>query len=230
MKKVEDLRILIGGEFTGTVRDAFIRAGAQAMSCDFKDTMRPGPHYIGNWWDVVLDGWDAAIFHPTCTFMANSGALRLFQNGKKNGGLNEERWLEMGRASWEFWHLLNNCPIPAMCLENPVMLGYAQTMIGQKPAQTIQPYDFGEDASKATCLWLKGLPKLTPTKRVPGRLVHHKGKMVERWANQTDSGQNIETPTEDPEERRMKRSEFYPGFASAMAEQWIAHLTQGATP
>ena len=145
--------------------------------------------------------------------MANSGALRLYLNGSKNAGLNVERWSKMGESAWEFWRLLNCKAIPRMCLENPVMLGYAQTMVGEKPTQTVQPYDFGEDASKATCLWLRDLPKLIGTKRIPGRLVNHNGKLVERWANQTDSGQNKETPTDDPEERRMKRSETFPGIA-----------------
>jgi hypothetical protein len=214
------LRVLIGGERFGRIRDSFLSLGHDAMSCDFSDTVRPGPHYVGNWWDIINDGWDLAIFHPTCTNMANSGALNLFNNRKKNGGLNEDRWIALGRDAWEFWNLLNNCKIKHFCIENPIMLGYAQIMIGQKPTQTIQPYDFGADASKATCLWLNNLPNLQPTKRIPGRLVYHNGKMVERWANQTDSGQNREPPTTDPEIRRMRRSEFFPGVADAMADQW----------
>jgi len=221
------MRVLIGGEYSGTIRDAFLAQGHDAMSCDLSATIAPGPHYQGDWNDVLHDGRDLGIFHPTCTYMANSGALNLFNNRSKNGGLNEDRWLQMGRDAWNFWHLLEHCPIPHICIENPIMLGYAQTMVGKKPTQTIQPYDFGEDASKATCLWLKGLPKLTPTKRLAGRLVSQNGKMLERWANQTDSGQNREAPTKNPEDRRMKRSKTFPGIAHAMAHQWGTAIAEG---
>jgi len=221
------MRVLIGGEYSGTIRDAFLAQGHDAMSCDLSETIAPGPHYQGDWNDVLHDGRDLGIFHPTCTYMANSGALNLFNNRSKNGGLNEDRWLQMGRDAWNFWHLLEHCPIPHICIENPIMLGYAQTMVGKKPTQTIQPYDFGEDASKATCLWLKGLPKLTPTKRLAGRLVSQNGKMLERWANQTDSGQNREAPTKNPEDRRMKRSKTFPGIAHAMAHQWGTAIAEG---
>ena len=214
------MRVLIGGEYSGTIRDAFIAQGHDAMSCDLSATTVPGPHHKGDWREVMYDGWDIGIFHPTCTYMANSGALNLFRNRSKNGGINEDRWLRMGKDAWEFWNLLEHCPIPHICIENPIMLGYAQTMVGRKPTQIIQPYDYGSNASKATCLWLKGLPKLIPTKRVAGRLVEYNGKIVERWENQTDSGQNKEAPTKDPEQRRMIRSKTFPGIATAMAAQW----------
>lgn len=150
------LRVLIGGEYSGTIHDAFIAHGHDAMSCDFSPTTAPGPHYQGDWSDIECDGWDLAIFHRTCTFMANSGAKHIYRNMSKNGGLNEDRWLEMGRHAWQFWSHMQNCPIPFVGWENPVMLGYAQLMIG-KPNQTVQPWYFGSDENgpdnvkKATC-------------------------------------------------------------------------------
>lgn len=115
----------------------------------------------------------------------------------------------------EFVRLLMNAPIPRIAIENPV--GAISTRI-RKPDQIIQPYQFGDDASKRTCLWLKGLPKLVPTSVVPGRVVTANGKQVERWANQTDSGQNKLGPSE---ERWKLRSKTYQGIANAMAQQWI---------
>lgn len=214
------IRILIGGERFGVIRDAFRARGHDAWSCDLAETQAPGPHIKADWRAVLNDGWDMAIFHPTCTRMSNSGALRLYIGGKKANGVDLQRAAGAVSDAWEFWHLLNNCPIPFRALENPVMHGIAKTVVGRKQDQSIQPYQFGDDASKQTCLWLEGLPRLAPTERHPGRLITWNGKMVERWSNQTDSGQNIEPPTADPNERRMRRSKTYPGIAAAMADQW----------
>jgi hypothetical protein len=106
---------------------------------------------------------------------------------------------------------------PRLCIENPI--GIMSTR-WRKPDQIIQPHDFGDDASKFTCFWLKNLPPLLPTKIVSGRVVIWNGKPVMRWANQTDSGQNRLGPTKDPEDRRAARAVTYPGPASAMADQW----------
>ncbi len=132
--------------------------GAASMRCPATSSplSSPARSYTGSWYDIQHDGFDLAIFHPTCTYMVNSGAKHLFMNMSKNGGLNEERWLKMGRAAWEFWHHKDTCPIPFAAWENPVMLGYAQLMIG-KPCQTVQPWWFGSDeesrdnTKKATC-------------------------------------------------------------------------------
>ena len=141
----------------------------------------------------------------------------------KNGGLNEERWLNMGKAAWDFWSLMENCPINRIAVENPIMLGYAQIMAG-KPNQTIQPWWFGNDelgpdnCKKATCLWLRGVPKLIKTGTLDGSTARDE---VFRMA-----------PTKDPEERRMARSKTYPGIAAAMAKQWgreIANQNQTDT-
>lgn len=215
------LRVLIGGEYSGTIRDAFIRHGHNAMSCDLSPTAAPGPHYQGDWWEVMFDGWDLAIFHPTCTFMANSGSKHLFQNMSKNGGLNAERWIAMGQSAWEVWDLIERCPVPFIAIENPVMLRYAQIMSGLEklPCQTVQPWWFATDPNgpdnvkKATCWWRKGgLPKLERTGLLDGSTAREE---VFRMA-----------PTADPEERRMARSKLSPGMADAIADQWGRYVLE----
>lgn len=203
------MRILIGGETSGRMRDAFRKRGHDAVSCDLLPTDVPGPHYQGDMFDLIDTGkWDMGIFHPSCTYLCGSG-IHWNSNPKspRFGGADTEAALD------DVVRLLN-CRIPKIVLENPV--GVISTRIC-KADQYIQPYDFGEDASKKTGLWLKGLPLLTPTRHVPGRLVLYKGKIVERWSNQTDSGQNKLPPSED---RWKLRSETYLGIADAFAEQW----------
>jgi hypothetical protein len=160
-----------------------------------------GPHYQGDVRDVLHDGWDLMIAHPPCTYLASSG---LHWNTKR-----PER-AQQTEEALAFVRLLLDAPIPRIALENPI--GCISTRI-RKPEQVIQPYWFGDDASKATCLWLKNLPPLRPTKLIEGRIVNGK----RRWANQTDSGQNRLGPSED---RWKKRSETYQGIAEAMAAQW----------
>lgn len=163
-----------------------------------------GPHYQGDMRDVICAYWDMAIFHPSCQFLCGSG---IHWNNRGRG------WAETEKAL-DFVRYLMACPIRRKVIENPV--GLISSRI-RPPSQYIQPYDFGEDASKKTGLWLEGLPLLTPTNRVRGRLVACKGKLVERWANQTDSGQNKLAPSID---RWELRSETYQGIADAMAQQW----------
>jgi hypothetical protein len=204
------MKVLIACERTGAVRDAFARLGHHAVSCDLVDTTTRGLHVK---WDALLtayfeDHWDLMIAHPTCTFLCSSG---LHRNKRVPG--REERTQE----SLEFVRRLMAAPIERIAIENPI--GRIGTAI-RKADQIIQPHQFGHDATKATCLWLKNLPKLTPTKHVPGRMVEWpkgSGKMVERWANQTDSGQNNLPPSD---ERWMLRSATYQGIADAMADQW----------
>lgn len=202
MKK---LRILVACEYSGTVRNAFAALGHDAMSCDLLPTDSPGPHYQGDVRDVMGEGWDLMIAHPPCTYLTSAG---LHWNKRR-----PER-AQMTADALDFIRLLLALPVPMIALENPV--GCISSQI-RKPDQTIQPYDFGNDASKATCLWLKGLKPLTPTNRFPGRWVQHNGKLVERWSNQTDSGQNKLPPSAD---RWKLRSTTYAGIAAAMAEQW----------
>ncbi len=194
-------RVLVGCEFSGTVRDAFARKGWDAWSCDLLPTESPGNHFQCDVLDVLGMGWDLAIFHPPCTYLTSSG---LHWNKRVPG--REQKTQE----SLEFVRTLLAAPIPMIALENPI--GRIGTAI--RPAdQVIQPYEYGHDASKATCLWLKGLPPLRPTQWVSPRIVNGK----KRWGNQTDTGQNKLGPSED---RWKIRSYTYPGIATAMAEQW----------
>ena len=195
------MRVLIACEYSGAVRDAFRARGHDAMSCDLLPTDVDGPHYQGDVFDVIEDGWDLMVAHPPCTYLSSSG---LHWNGRVEGrAAKTEDALAFVRA-------LLDAPIPRIAVENPV--GCIGTRI-RKADQTIQPHQFGDDASKATCLWLKGLPLLTPTAHVPGREVN--GRL--RWANQTDSGQNRLAPSAD---RWKLRSATFPGIAAAMADQW----------
>lgn len=208
------MRVLIACEFSGTVRDAFLAKGHEAMSCDLLPTESPGPHFQGDVRDVLELGWDLMIAFPPCTYLCGSGLHWLARGRIEDDGRPR---LEHHRAALAFVRLLMGLPVPKIAIENPV--GAISTKI-RKPDQIIQPYDFGEDASKKTCLWLKGLPCLTHGRRFPGRLVEWppgSGKTVERWSNQTDSGQNILGPSET---RGKDRAVTYPGIARAMAEQW----------
>jgi hypothetical protein len=192
------MRVLIACEHSGVVRDAFIRRGHDAMSCDLLPTEQPGPHYQGSVVDIIDDGWDLMVAHPPCTHLAVSGA----------------RWFKKKQTEQEealrFVRELMDAPIPRIAIENPVSVISSRI---RKPDQVIQPWQFGHDASKATCLWLKNLPPLTPTEHVRGRMVDGK----ERWSNQTDSGQNRLGPSPD---RWKLRSATFAGIAAAMAEQW----------
>lgn len=191
------MRVLIACEYSGTVRDAFKSRGHEAWSCDLLPTDRPGLHHQGDVIEFIRNNpdWDLMIAHPPCTYLAASG---LHWNKRIQG--RDQLTLE----SLEFVTLLFNAPIPKIVLENPI--GRINTAI-RKPDQIIQPWMFGEDASKSTCLWLKGVPKLEPTDIIKKY----------RYANQTPSGQNNLGPSKD---RWKIRSTTYKGIAEAMATQW----------
>ena len=195
------MKVLIACESSGTVRDAFIKAGHDAMSCDILPTEKPGPHYQGDVRDVRGDGWDLLIGHPPCTYLSVSG-MHWTTRGLRDPQLTED--------ALAFARLLMDAPIARIAIENPVSIISSRI---RKPDQIIQPYHFGHDASKKTCLWLKGLPPLRPTAFVEPRIVDGKP----RWANQTDSGQNKLPPSAD---RWRMRSKTYQGIADAMAAQW----------
>lgn len=195
------MRVLIACEYSGIVRDAFTARGHDAWSCDLLPTEKPGKHYQCDIIDVLHDGWDLMIAHPPCTYLCSSG---LHWNKKRS-----ER-AQMTLDALSFVRLLLDAPIHKIALENPI--GAISTQI-RKPDQTIQPYQFGHDASKATCLWLKNLSPLRPTQFVEPRMIDGKP----RWGNQTDSGQNKLPPSKD---RWKIRSETYQGIADAMANQW----------
>ena len=206
------MRVLVACERSGIVREAFRRRGHNAWSCDLLPAEDGSPYHIQG--DAVIasldtdglrepgdDWWDLMIAHPECRYLSVSG-LHWNHRRPERAALTEQA-AEFAVALW-------NAPIKRVALENPV--GILSSRI-RKPDQIIQPYQFGEDASKATCLWLRGLPPLIPTKRVPGRIVNGK----ERWANQTDSGQNRLGPSPT---RSMDRARTYQGIADAMADQW----------
>lgn len=195
------MRVLVACEYSGRVRDAFISRGHEAISCDLLPTDVAGPHYQGDVRDILGNDWDLMIAHPPCTYLCSSG-LHWNTRRPERAKLTEE--------SLAFVCLLLDAPIHRIALENPI--GCISTRI--RPSdQTIQPWQFGHDASKATCLWLKNLPKLEPTQIIEPRIVNGK----KRWANQTDSGQNRLGPSDD---RWKIRSETYLGIAEAMAAQW----------
>jgi hypothetical protein len=196
------MRVLIACESSATVRDAFAALGHYAWSCDLLPAS--GNHIQGDAIEEAYNTasrWDLMIAHPPCTYLCSSG---LHWNTRR-----PER-AEQTEAALTFVRALMDAPIPKIAIENPI--GCIGTRI-RSADQIIQPHQFGDDASKATCLWLKGLPPLRPTAHVAPRIVNGRP----RWGNQTDSGQNKLGPSPD---RWQKRSVTYRGIALAMADQW----------
>ena len=144
------MRVLVACEFSGRVRDAFIRHGHDAVSCDLLPSETEGPHYQGDVRDILNNGWDLMVAHPPCTDLAVSGA-RWFADKRADG---------RQQAALDFVRLLMDAPIPRIAVENPVSIISSAI---RKPDQVVQPWQFGEGETKATCLWLKDLPKLTAT-------------------------------------------------------------------
>jgi len=192
------MKVLIGCEFSGTVRDAFKAKGHDAWSCDLLDTKVGGNHIKGDLLKILGDGWDLAIFHPPCTYLCSSG---LHWNKRK-----PERQKQTEQAI-DFVRKLLDAPIERIALENPI--GCISTRV-RKPDQIIQPFQFGHAESKSTCLWLKNLPLLNPTNVLS---IPECGY----WNNQTPSRQNKLGPSDN---RWKLRSITYQGFADAMANQW----------
>lgn len=191
------MRVLIGCEYSGVVRDAFLAKGHDAMSCDLLPTDSPGPHYQGDVFDIIGDGWDLAIFHPPCTYMARSGQRWLkdqppLKSGKLVGA---ERRAALAQAI-HFFEKLLDAPIPRVCVENPKSF-----LIPRPATQYIQPWQFGHGETKETGLWLRNLPQLVPTNIVEGReaRIHKLPPSAVRW---------------------KIRSVTYQGIAQAMADQW----------
>ncbi len=194
----EMARVLVACEFSGVVREEFSKLGHEVFSCDLLDTDIPSEnHIIGNVLDHLDENWDLMIAHPPCTYLCNSGVHWLHKDSS--------RWNKLKEGA-EFFKNLKECNIPKICVENPIPHKYAKETIGQY-SQIIQPWQFGEDASKATCLWLKNLSKLKPTDIIKKK----------RYANQTPSGRNNLGPSDD---RWKLRSITYQGIAQAMALQW----------
>jgi len=198
------MRVLVACEYSGVVRDAFRALGHDAWSCDLLPTDVPGPHYEGDVTALLGEGWDLMVAHPPCTYLSVSG-----MHWTKRG-LRDPRLTEQALA---FVQQLLDAPIERIALENPVSIISSRI---RKPEQIVQPWQFGHDASKKTCLWLKNLPPLVPTQVIEPRVVNGK----KRWGNQTDSGQNRLGPSED---RWKIRSQTYEGIARAMAGQWTVN-------
>jgi site-specific DNA-cytosine methylase len=182
------MRVLIACEYSGAVRDAFRARGHDALSCDLLPTEVDGPHYQGDVFDIIEDGWDLMVCHPPCTDLAVSGARHFpakIADGRQGAAL-------------DFVRRLLDAPIKRIALENPISVISSKI---RKPDQIIQPWMFGHGEVKATCLWLKNLPLLTPTNIVDGReaRVHRMSPGPNRW---------------------KERSRTLPGVAAAIADQW----------
>lgn len=214
------MRVLIACECSGVVRRAFRDRGHDAHSCDLN------PAQDGSLYHFQTDAlalltekpWDLVIAHPPCTYLCNSGALRLYKGGKKRNGLDLDRWAKMRDGAY-FFDCFRRFYGGKLCIENPVMHRHAFTLLSEDTQmmdrQSIQPWHFGDDASKQTVLWMRGLPRivLNPELFVAPRIVDGR----RRWANQTDSGQNKLPPSPT---RGAERAVTYLGIAEAMAEQW----------
>jgi len=148
------MKVLVACEYSGVVRDAFLKQGHNAISCDLLPTERPGPHYEGDVLDILDNGWDLMIAHPPCTHLAVSGA-RWFKDKQQEQ-----------KEALDFVRILLDAPIKHIALENPVSVISSKI---RKPDQIIQPWQFGHGETKKTCLWLKNLPPLQPTNIVEGR-------------------------------------------------------------
>ena len=230
------MKVLVACEFSGVVRDAFMRRGHDAISCDLLPTESPGPHYQGDVLDILGDGWDLMIAHPPCTYLTYSAEWAYgdgpYHQRVKPGTLVGAARRAAREEAVKFFMTLANAPVPKICIENPVGVMIKRW---RKPDQYIQPWQYGHDASKKTGLWLKGLSLLQPTEHIEPRWVccgevlpDGVGKYgcpnccgdhaaLPRWGNQTNSGQNRETPGDD---RWKRRSITWQGWADAMAEQW----------
>ncbi len=197
----KNLKILIACEYSGTVRDAFIAKGHEAISCDLLPTEKTGNHYKGDVMDIINNDWDMMIAHPPCTYMTNAGVYHLHKDPK--------RWIELFKAGKFFKKLLDS-NIPKIVVENPIMHRYGKQLIGDvKQSQVIQPWMFGHTEQKATCLWIKGLPTLTETNNV-------KEEMMKLPKNQRE---RLHYLPPSPERWKL-RSTTYQGIANAMADQW----------
>jgi len=195
------MRVLIACEYSGVVRDAFLAAGHDALSCDLLPTEKPGPHHQGDVRDILGDGWDLMIAHPDCTYLCRAGQrwLRAPDDDRPGKLKGAPRYRAMHEAVAFFLQMLE-APIPRIAVENPRPNNEVTPYIG-KPTQVIQPWQFGHGETKATGLWLKNLPPLEPTNVVDGRenRVHKMPPGPDRW---------------------KERSRTFTGIGAAMAHQW----------
>ena len=185
------MKVLVACEFSGIVREAFAALGHDAWSCDILPTEQPGQHIQGDVLEILNNGWDFLIAHPPCTHLSVSGA-RWFAEKRADGRQQE---------AIDFFMRLVNAPIDKIAVENPISIMSTEY---RKPNQIIQPWQFGHGETKATCLWLKGLPELQPTNIVGGRAAR-----IHKMSPSPDRAKN--------------RSRTYQGIAQAMAKQWGAY-------
>lgn len=195
------MKVLVACEFSGTVRDAFTKLGHDAWSCDLEPSETPGNHYQGDVLAILNDGWDLMVAHPPCTHLAVSGArhfAKKIADGRQQEGI-------------DFFMALANSNIPRYAIENPI--GIMSTKY-RRPDQIVNPWEYGHRVTKATCLWLKNLPKLTPTNIVDkGEVWTAKsGKQMSQWY--------YDTSCLPPKEREKARNKTFQGIADAMAQQW----------
>lgn len=174
------MKVLVACEYSGRVRDAFLRRGHDAFSCDLLPTETSGPHYEGDVFDIIGDGWDLMVCHPPCTHLAVSGARHFA--AKQASGVQQE--------ALDFVRRLLDAPILRIALENPVSIISSRI---RKPDQIIQPWQFGHGETKATCLWLKNLPPLVPTNIVAGReaRIHRMSPSPDRWKERSRTFEGI---------------------------------------
>jgi len=194
------MKVLVACEFSGIVRDAFLAAGHDAMSCDLLPSETDGPHHQGDVRPLLREAWDLVIAHPPCTYLANSG-VRWLHDDRHPG-----RWDDMIAAAGFFRECLD-ANAPRVAVENPVVHGHAGL---PQMTQSVQPWQFGHGECKRICLWLRGLPDLIPTRVVAGR------------------DQRVHRMPPGPD-RQKERSRFFKGVAEAMADQWGATTTPAAS-
>jgi len=203
------MRVLVACEYSGRVRDAFIRGGHDAMSCDLAPTDVPGPHYEGDVMDIITDNWDLLIAFPPCTYLTLTGN-KWFK--PEFADRFPERH-QQRKDAIDFFMQIANMPIPRIAIENPIGIMSSHY---RKPDQIIQPWQFGFPTTKATCLWLKNLPLLKPTNIVEkGEVVISKsGNRMSKWYYETSK-----LPLKNGA-RAKARSVTFQGVADAMADQW----------
>jgi len=189
------MKVLVACEYSGKTRDSFIRNGHDAISCDFLQTERPGKHYQGDVRDIINDGFDLMVAHPSCQHLAVSGSRHFWRKQKEQ------------KEALDFVRLLMNCNIPRWCIENPISVISSAI---RPPDQIIQPYEYGDPYQKSTCLWLKNLPLLRPTKIVDkGEFyISPSGKKIPKWLAVLGSGKGKE------------RSMSFDGISNAFGDQW----------
>lgn len=205
------MKVLLACEMSGTVRDAFVKLGHEAWSCDIQDTVTRGRHFVGDVRELLWWGWDLIIAHPPCTYLSVVGN-KWFKTQPDRGGRRDD--------AFAFFMHLFNAPCKKVCLENPT--GYVNSHF-RKPDQIINPFDFGDSQRKRTCLWLRGLPRLMPTHfpsenllfpvcEPPQPIHFDKNGVGKHWCEMI-----VRLPKN---ERANARSKTFQGIADAMAAQW----------